>query len=431
MDKKAFFYNFIFMFISPALSLAHGLRGNFGPEFKRRLLIVFITIYGSIITISENQDGNDHLNRVYLHYIDLPFTQFMLEIGDILTFKINPDINQDLYIHLLSYFTGTIVGLPSLFFVFVSFVYAYFFAGSMMKIFYYTQKKYKYSWTFYIFAIVFVLWKSLDGINTVRTWTGMWILFYACLSYYQTKKVKYILLMFVPPLVHFAYFMMAIPAWIVLLLGVRHKLYIVIFALSFVSVLINPQSLNHELEKTEVGANKVQGYSVDQKISSSEIIERRAGRGDPFYGILYSVGLQTWAVSFVALILIVFLVYRNGMTPLESSLFSIGILTQAFSNSTWFLYSLGNRSGIVACLFLLASVVLLLKRDYLQAISIEKHKALKFFLNIAGISLIPFILYEIAFITNFVSVYLVALPFVPWFTSDWNYSINEFLKLFI
>src|SRR5690554_6711217 len=99
MDKRAFFYNVLFMFFSPALSLIHGLRSHYTPEFKRRLIIVFLTIYGSTITLSESNDGTSHWNNVYVHYIDLPFTQFASEIGDILTFTYNPEINQDIYIH--------------------------------------------------------------------------------------------------------------------------------------------------------------------------------------------------------------------------------------------------------------------------------------------------------------------------------------------
>ena len=427
MDKKAFFYSVTFMFISPAISLIHGLRGNFSPEFKRRLLIVFITIYGSIITFADNQDGVDHWRRVYSHYSDLSFTKFVSEIGDILAFRINPDINQDLYIHVLSYFTGTILGLPGLFFVFVSFIYAYFFAGSMIKIFYLTRKKIKYSWAFYGLATVFILWKSLDGINSVRTWTGGWILFYACLNYYQTKKIKYIFLMFVPPLVHVAYFIMAIPAWIVMVLGVKRKLYIVIFALSFVTTLINPQTFTRELQKTEVGVNKTTAYGVDQKRTTAEAIEIGKSKSMPFYKTLILVGLQRWAISFLAVILIIFTVYKNGMTPLESALFSIGLLTQALSNSTWFLGALSGRSAILSGIFILASTVLLLKREYLQDINIEKHKALKFFLNIVFIMLIPFIIWSLSITLYFVSIYLIGFPFIPWFTDTMNYSIREFL----
>lgn len=431
MDKRAFFYNFLFMFISPTVSLLHGLRANYDPEFKRRLLIVFITIYGSIITISETQDGAVHLNNVYSHYLDLPFPQFAEELGNILTFQNNTSrhVNDDVYIHLLSYFTGTILGLPGLFFVFVSFIYGYFFAGSMIKLFYLTREKFKYSWTFYGIATVFILWKNIDGINTVRTWTGLWILFYACLSYYQTKKIKYIFLMFVPPFIHFAYFIMAIPAWIVLTMGVRHKLYIAIFALSFVSVLINPQSFNQELQRTEVGASKVKAYSVDEKKSTTEIIESTAAT--PFYRTFFVLGVQKWTVVFLAFVLIIFSVYEKGMTQLESSLFSIGLLTLALANSTWFLYSLGNRTGLIGGVFILAPVVLLLKRDYLQGINIRRHHVLKISLNLALILFIPFIIYMIATMIYLISVYMLGFPFIPWISDSVNYSIRDFLGIFI
>lgn len=431
MDKRAFFYNVLFMFFSPALSLIHGLRSNYTPEFKRRLIIVFLAIYGSTITLSESNDGTSHWNNVYVHYIDLPFTQFASEIGDILTFTYNPEINQDIYIHVLSYFLGTILGMPGLFFVFVSFVYAYFFAGSMIKIFFLTQQKINYSWAFYIIATVFILWKSFAGISTVRTWTGMWILFYACLSYYETKKIKYIFLMFVPPLIHVGYFIMAIPAWIVLILGVRYKLYIVIFTLSFVSVLVNPQSFNQQLEKTEVGASKVKAYGVEEKKSNDDIIEDRFSRNSAFYKTLYAVGLQKIPIYILAFSFIIFFVYRNGMTYLESHLFSIGLLMQALSNSTWFISALGNRSGLIAGLFILATTVLLLKRNYLQELSGDRQRAVKLSINISAILLIPFIIYMLASTIYFVSVYMIAFPFVPWFTDTLNFSIREFIGAFI
>src|SRR5690554_104344 len=116
MDKRAFFYNFLFMFISPALSLIHGLRSNYTPKFKRQLMIVFITIYGSIITLSESNDGTIHLQNVYNNYVDLSFVDFLSGIMDILLFIDNPHTNDDLYIHFVSYLTGGVLGMPGLFF---------------------------------------------------------------------------------------------------------------------------------------------------------------------------------------------------------------------------------------------------------------------------------------------------------------------------
>src|SRR5690554_4885866 len=106
MNKRAFAQNLLFMFISPTLSLIHGLKGNFGAEFKRKLLIVFITIYGSVISLTVESDGFRHQEQVYNHYVDLSFVDFFSEVFDVLLFRGNPNINDDLYIHVISYLTG-------------------------------------------------------------------------------------------------------------------------------------------------------------------------------------------------------------------------------------------------------------------------------------------------------------------------------------
>lgn len=422
--KKAYGFYTILMFLSPALTLFHSLRSSLDIKLKRRLMILFITIYGSIITISESADGYYHLQMVYLHYIDLPFTQFLSEVGDIFLFKTTSYVRGDLYVHVLSYFTGTLVRLPELFFVFASFVYAYFFTGSLISVFKSSETPIKYSRILVGLAIVFVLWKNIEGINSIRTWTGAWVLFYACINYYHTKQKKYLILMLTPSLFHLAYFIMAIPAWIVLVAGVRRKLYIAIFILSFGGTFINPQTAFKGLSQTEVGQEKVEGYDL----SREDYIERKLSGGEStWYKRLQVMGLQDWGINSLCFSCIFFLVYRKNMNYLESNLFSIGLLTIALSNSSWFIASLANRSATIAGIFILASVVLLLKRGHINEIGFKKAKWLKLCFTISFVFFIPFIFYQIASMIYFISFYMLLFPFIPWFTSDINYSIREFI----
>lgn len=428
MNKKAFFYSCLFMFVSPAISLFHGLKGNFGAEFKRKLLIVFVTIYGSIITISESNDGFRHLENVYVHYVNLSFIDFFSEIFDILSFSDNPSINDDLYIHVVSYITGGILGMPQLFFVIVAFVYAYFFSGSIFRLIKVT-KGIKYSWLVYGFIGIFILWKNIEGINTVRTWTGLWVLFYACLSYYQTGKKKYLFLMFSPPLIHIGYFIMAIPAWTVLLLKVRHKLFVVLFIASFSTSVLNPQRmLLTQLEKTEVGQNKIRGYYVEERATTNELLDIYVK--NTWYKTLYGLGVQNTGINILAFIIISLGFYKK-MNYVEVHLFSIGILTKALSNLTWFLTAVSNRSGLIAGIFILASIVLFLIRINNLKLSFERYKLYNSLMSICFLLFIPFIVYKIADMIYFISVYILAFPFIPWFTNTMNYSIRELLGFFL
>jgi len=428
MNKRAFAYYLLIMFVFPVLSLAHGLRSNLGMKFKRKLLIVFITIYGSVITISESNDGFRHQERVYSHYVDLSFVDFFSEIFDILFFRGNPNINDDLYIHIISYLTGGVLGMPWLFFIVVSFVYAYFFSGSLFKVIN-LRKGVKYKWYVYGFVVIFILWKNIEGINTVRTWTGLWVLFYACISYYTTKKKKYLLLMFTPPLIHVGYFIMAIPAWLVLILGVRHKMFIILLILSFSTTILNPQIVLSQLEKTETGQNKIRGYYVEEERTSSELIEEYAQ--NTWYKRFYALGVQNLGVNLLAFVVIGLGVYRLNLNTLEAHLFSIGILTKALSNVTWFLTAVSNRSGLISGLFILACIVLFLLRNNSTDLQSKRLKLFNNLIKIGVLIFVPFFIYKIADMIYFISVYMLAFPFISWFADNTNYSIREFLGLFI
>ncbi len=415
------------MLFSPVVGLVYGLKRSFDSSYKRKLLTLFITIFGSVITISESNDGYRHWQNVYFHYMDLSLGKFISECWEIISFKSNINIQEDLYIHFLSYITGAVLGVPWLFFVFVAFIYGYFFSGSVFRLIQLSKGR-NYGRIFYFFLIVFLLWKGLEGINSIRTWTGGWVLFYACLSYYQTKKKKYLLLMFVPPYIHIGYFAMTIPAWIVLFLGVRHKLYVILFCLSFVTTIFDHGSVIKQLQTTEVGADKVRSYQVEEQRTSDYYLDQYSG--STWYLKLFALGVQNWGVNILAFSLIFFGVYKR-MNLLESHLFSIGLLTKVLSNASWFLFALQNRTAIITGLFILASFLLVWQRGGFTSIAKHKAKLLRFSFILSFILLIPFVIYKIAGMIYFLSINLFLLPFIPWFDSSLNYSVREFLSFLL
>src|SRR5690606_752379 len=119
------------------------------------------------------------------------------------------------------------------------------------------------------------------------------------------------------------------------------------------------------LSQTEVGQEKVHGYDL----SREEYIERKLSEESNWYKKLQVMGLQVWGINILCFSCILFLMFRNNMTYLESNLFSIGLLTGALSNSSWFIASMANRSATLFGIFILATVVLLLKRNYFKVLS--------------------------------------------------------------
>jgi hypothetical protein len=425
---RRLFYSFILMLFSPLLSLYLGLKDSDG-YYKRWVLILFITVYGSIIFLHPGTDGYVHQNRVYEQYVNMDFGLFLRYCFDIVVLKTTA-VQTDLYIHFVSFLTGRILGSPNLFFVVVSFVFGYFYSGSLFKVIK-LLPGFKYNWLFYGFISIFLVWKSIEGINTVRTWTGLWVLFYAVISFYETKKIKYFLLMLLPPYIHVGYYVMAIPAWLVTVGGSWPKAYSVIFLLSFSFNAVNPQSVTEQFEKTEVGAQKVKGYYVEEKETSEDKLSNSLDRGSTWYKASAKAGVQTWAINILAVILIIRGHYINKMTLIEAKLFGIGILTQALSSFSWFIYALHNRTAVIAGVFILASFIMMAQRGGFNSKDKGLPKLEKYLFTLVFLGLVPFFILKISELGEYLSLFLISLPGLIWIASDINMSIKDGFKALI
>lgn len=385
------------------------------------LLTFFVTIYGATIAIAYDPlgvgpDGVRHLLNVYVHYVGLSFAQFLSELWLILTFR-PPDKVDDVYIHVLAYLTGGVLGEPRFFFPIVAFIYGYFFSGAMLEVFKHVGEK-KQSYLFVFFALLFVLIKNIEGVNTVRTWTGLWILVYACLKYYSTKQVKYVFLMFVPPLIHVGWFVMAIPAWIVLVLGNRKVLYAVLFVVSSFTTFVNPGTVTEMLSSTELGEAKVRAYYVEEAR-----IDTAAGQ--KIWLWFEKFGLQKWALNVFVFSLLITGVYIVSMNRFQSTIFSIGLLTITLSNISWYLYALTNRSWIVGAIFILAAYLSVMQHPRTRPKVPVSNPVYKIGLHVSLLLFVPYMLYNLSTLMDYPSVFLFGLPFLAVLSPEDNMSIKE------
>lgn len=237
--------------------------------------------------------------------------------------------------------------------------------------------------------------------------------------------------MFVPPLVHVGYFLMAIPAWAVLVAGSRPKIYSLVFVVSFFVSLPNTERLFNQLEQTEVGSNKVEAYNVEEQSSIQEIAAKQEKKGSTWYRKTQKMGVHAIAANILAITLIIFFVYPKQMDYLEAHLFSIGILMKAFSNVTWVLFAVSARSGLIAIVFIVGAFILMFRRSYFDKAFFLKKKIMMGLLKVSLLFFIPFMFYQLASLIYFVSVYMLAFPFIPWLFDGVNYSIREFIGLFL
>ncbi|PSR05912.1 MAG: hypothetical protein BRD49_03240, partial [Bacteroidetes bacterium SW_10_40_5] len=276
----------VFMLISPIIGLFNGLiQKKLSLHNKKWILIVFSLLFVSVIHWpSESADGKSNLTIIKENYQNVSFEVFIQDLKSILTFSGRTEY-QDPYAHILAMISGSIFGIPFLAIFISGFIYAYCFWGSIIKMIQ-TYPKQRYSWLFIGFFVFFISLKFLHDFQTIRSWTGLWILFFGAISYYTTGNKKYLWLFFIPPFVHFMYFLIALPSWIVLYFGNRALIYSIVFTLSFFTTIINPSILLNLLRSAPLGADKVQSYLVEDELEKGKNIGYKKITRHRFYDIL-------------------------------------------------------------------------------------------------------------------------------------------------
>lgn len=430
MNQRLFGTIFI-MLISPFAGLISALRNGSdkSSSYLRWSLIIFITLYGSMFSIDGKiGDGVRHWQNVYSYYPDLTFHQFWLDTEDIIYFRTNDYVQEDLYIHVLSYLVGNIIHLPGLFFTVVAFVYGYFFSGSMVRLFK-VFPSFNKSVTIFILALLFIALLNIQSMNTVRTWTGFWVLFYACISYYQTGKGKYLFLLFVPPFIHIGFFIMVIPTLLVVFLPYKKWFIIGAYILSFVTNFIEPPAAFKELSVFEVGQEKTDAYGVEEKTSIEGRITLYGEKR--WYKQYEKSGIVSWCLVGITLAMLLSGIYTEQMNRIESNLFTIGLVTKILANSTWFLFALTNRSDIISMHFILAGIILFWQRQWLVGHSIKLNVISNSVMKLSLIGILPYFVYVISETLQYLSIYILAFPYVVWIRSDLNVSFRDVLSYFM
>ena len=394
-------------------------------------------MYGATISIrydptGQGADGVRHLLLVYEHYVGMTFATFLSDLWHVLSFQVASDPGiRDVYKHVVSYFVGGVLGQPQLFFTVVAFIYGYFFTGSLLEIFRHVKWRHVNYIVLGLAAMLFLV-KNIEGVNTVRTWTGLWVLVYACLRYYDTKKARYALMMLLPPFIHFGYFLMVLPALAVLVLGNMPRSYAVIFVLSSVTTLINPGDIADVVSMTERGAEAVSGYYVEEQATFAERRARVQNIGGRWWSAFQFLGIQKWALNVFIYTLLAAGVYFALMNYRQRSLFSVGLLTLAFSNSTWFLFAVSNRSWIIGCVFILAAFIMARTDPNTGPRLIKQVPAYyKWGVNASLVLFVPYILYNLSVILDFPSVFMFVAPFVVWMDPGMNMSIKYVLQVLL
>jgi hypothetical protein len=416
--------------ISPVLGLLHGIKTK-SNKYIRWSIFVFTVIYGSLFHSSFLGDGKRHWERVYDHYQYLDFSVFWSELMAILSLAPLQTTNDDPYIHLLSYVVGGIFNAPGLFFLAVAVVYAYFYSGAIVKLLSYVNWSSNYNKFFFLFfLVILLLWIPPLKMQTVRTWTGMWVLIYAILFYHETKKKKYLLLALMPPFIHIGFLALALPIWVVLFTGFRKSIvYFLIFISSiFVSNFVEQIGFNQFASQTQLGASKTQAYYVDddkaEKINKSL---EEISTNSRFYKVFVSNHIHFKLLTGLIIFIFIFL-RKRGFGRIENTLFCYGLAMAAFANFFTSIFAVHNRGWNIAGVLILGLLVIFLSKQNFMKISFAFLK-IKLPLLIFSLGFVPYLLYLLSDFISFTSPYVFFMPIINWIEPDMSTSIRGLIGL--
>lgn len=354
-NQERLIYGLVLFFISPVIALYAAMK-NFQYKESRWLIILFFGFFGLTMIIIDGKDSSTHRDYFVNYYIDKDFETFVYETKNILLLKPNLNegrTNDDLYLHLISYLSSVFTSNPALLFFIASLIYSIFFIRGIGLVYEFVKGK----WTFTLILIffLFVIWKSFEGINSIRNWTGAWIFFNGAFSYFQTKNKKFLWLVLLAPMIHFGYFLITIPFFLIVLVGNHPKLYVFILIISFFISLENIDFIYEYLMITDLSSQKLNYI----RLGSSEdyLIE---GHANAFHAKYYKVaGKLAISIMFYYAILFFGYLKKENHSYLLMSLGSMGLLMIAFSNIVTFSVTINNRVFINGGLYILAYLVIL------------------------------------------------------------------------
>ena len=425
--SKIILYEIIIItLISPVLGFYYSIKDLKWPQ-RRWALIILITIFGSILTFPEAADSY-RVQQQAFNYAGMSFYEFINILKHIVTLNPLSGYPSDVYIHVLSYFSGSIVGLPKLIFVIASFVFGYFYVTALSKILRWNKHNRK-SIIFSAVILIFIILRSIDSLQSVRAWTGMWILFNGVFSYLQTHKKRYFWLILAAPLVHFMYFVISLPAiFVIFFKKLSPKIFILIYFSSFF-ININPVDVINKFKKNNLAEKKISGYyqnGVDPYLSRIE-----AQKNTVWYARFGNRDALIYGGNAFALTLILGGFFnKKRMTKLEMGLFSVGLMMASLANLSNFVFTFYTRTMANAVLYILATVVLLAIRGELLRNNGSKLILTRIMLWISILIFVPKVVYTLANIIYYTSFYMLAAPFLGWLP-DLNVSIREVLGWFL
>tara|TARA_B100000780_G_C21119725_1_gene453443 strand:- start:2433 stop:3455 length:1023 start_codon:yes stop_codon:yes gene_type:complete len=331
--------------------------------------------------------------------------------------------NDDIYLHVLSYIAGFFNSTKALYLI-AALVYGFFYIGSMYNVYRYIKVNLSSRILFMLFTAL-IFWKSFEGINAIRNWTGAWCLFYGFSSYVLHKKKKFLTFMILSPFIHFGYIIISLPLYVSLVIPKKRYLFYVFLIASFF-IKVPLEYIGDAFSYSELGEKKVNVYQQDDERISKKREEFLAKAS---FHKAYAIDLATIYFEILMVVLLIYLERNFEYAKVKRYLYfsNVACLLIGFSNISYNIPSLSKRLELNALFYVLAFICL--SYSYLKDKSFNLKNFNLFFVIGTPIYFL-FLFMQLSYITEFANLYLFISPFISFVFGDEMLSIKYFIKEF-
>lgn len=420
-------YLLLLMLFSPIIGVVQLLRNR---DEKTLLLfgIIFFGLAGSVYVYTPGSDGETHLTNAILHYTDMSAKVFFNEFYDLATFN-GTSAAKDIYLHCISYLAASVFGVPELIHVFAGLILGFFFIKSILLVLKNNIDTEK-SAILAAFIILFIFFRSLGALNSIRMWTGMWVFFYGTYSYVITKKKKFLAVILLSIIVHFSYLIVLIPFLVSYILRNRTFVMTGLFFASF-GMSLNFASIENLLPQTDLVESQQKSYVIASDEDAERFAERyeRQGKVAQNFYTKYGEGLfNSYCVVGLSLLLLFFYNHKKADKKFIF-LMASGLGLMSFSNMVTFSSSLSDRVSTIATVYILAAAIQFLLTIKNYGLNVKKMNLVHRLLVIFLISSIPMLLFQMSYLIQMLSFFILVFPPVSWFLGSADFSIREVIGL--
>lgn len=419
-NRNHILYYLVLFLISPVLAVMAAM-ANFWHKNARITIVLFVAAFGYTLIIRPGADGYWQAMNLAEYYQLMNFEQFMHLISEIVTLKGGKHLGahaDELYVPILSYTLAQFTADASWLFLIAGLVYGYFFIRGISLV--YSDMQRNWNIVLLVLFVFFISWKNLEGINSIRNWTGAWIFFNGAYLYLKTKNLNYILLVLLAPMFHSGYLVITLPFFAYLVIGDRKYTLLAILAASYL-FSTSMGFIEPYLATFELGEAKMRAYTEGDRWDPELMEEQTDDR--TFHAKYYrTVADVTIQILFIYSLIFLGYLKDDNHDPFRTRLASFSILMLAMANFSGIIPVLANRVFVNFGLFGLAYLTLHYS-DLRPPPGIQRNII---YVAIPGILLFVFTQYSQ--VGNFMDFRVLFSPLSYPFLGDDPVSMKEFIR---